>query len=431
MTLLRHVRLLAACLLLGLPAAGLAQTTDGYHAIQVLPVVVDTASFTQRITIRNPNSNNMFLQVDYYPADGTAQATPVRCNDVLVGYENTEVIDGLRAVCPGLAAGSNFGTLVLRSNLTRVFSVYSRVSNAQGAGFSVEGFAAHAFTSAESYVTGLRRLAATANSPAYQSNCFLGNLAEVTPSTAIDPIPDVGITLAQGWGSLGSSVAIKVQPGRIVRLLDVFSAVGAPAGDYDDVTAIFSPLTGAKTALLAFCTVQDNTSFGADFRIGKTERGGMGLGSYDNSLVRSAAIGGDFLFSGTDSVRQFSIPVGDSRNVHTLYFRHPDVISCAVFDAATDTFATVDHGLEMRLLTIPGGGGEAIVVAGGNDAVYFANVYLGDKTDLNDGFNSRYMLEVESNGRNTAANRPYKVRCVSGSGHTLGEMSLTGAPLAF
>ena len=65
----------------------LAQSTDAYHAIQVLPVVVDTASFAQRIHLRAAYPWDVTtLSVSYYPAQGTAQATaqatPLACNGV-------------------------------------------------------------------------------------------------------------------------------------------------------------------------------------------------------------------------------------------------------------------------------------------------------------------------------------------------------------
>ena len=420
---------LALCAALSTSPGAQAQTTDGFHAIQVLPVVVDTASFTQRINFRTQEVFNVTLQVDYYPADGTAQATPIRCNDVLIPGEGDAVAASLLSLCPGLAAGSNFGTLVFRSNTPRIFSVYSRVSNAMGAGFSVEGFAANNFSSAVTSVTGLRRAAATANSPAYQTNCFIGNLAELTPGAG-DSI-SVGLSLIKDELQIGST-QVSLPPGRLVRLLDVFGVAGVPAGDVQDATALFTPTPGTTPALITFCTVQDNTSFGADFRIGKVELGlGFLPGWQDNDKIRNAVVSGDYMFSGEVAPRKFTIPAGATRNVHTFYFQHPDVISCEIRNANTNALALSSYGLEMRLLGVPSGSSGWQVLAGGNDVISFSNFYLGDKIDQGNGSSTRYLLEVESNGQNEGAERLYKLRCQSGSGHTFGEIALSGAPVAF
>ena len=60
---------LAGSLFLGLGLSGgaLAQTTDGYHSIQIFPVVVDTASFAQRFKLRNPNTSSITITPRFYP----------------------------------------------------------------------------------------------------------------------------------------------------------------------------------------------------------------------------------------------------------------------------------------------------------------------------------------------------------------------------
>jgi hypothetical protein len=428
MTLLRHVRLLAACLLLGLPAAGLAQTTDGYHAIQVLPVVVDTASFTQRITLRNPDSLSLQVAATYYPADGTAQATPISCPAVGLPAGSSVTVPSLRTLCPTLGAGSQFGTLVLRSGTSSPFAVYSRVSNAAGAGFSVEGFPAQTFTSATTVVTGLRRLAAGAGTPAFQTNCFVGNLGEFTPGPS--PVTtDITVKLYQGTTVIGQ-VPVSLPPGRLVRLLDVFAAAGTPSGDLDDITAQFSATGTTRPGLLAFCTVQDNTSFGADFRIGKVERGRFGmLASQDWGATRNVIFESDLRFSGESAVRKFIIPAGSSRNVHVFYLRHPDVVDCKLWNPSTQQVADEAYGLEMRLLAPVSGVWQP--VAGGSGITGFEGLYLGDKAQRGGGFNTIYQLEVESNGANEGVDRPYWLGCSSGSGATSGEMVLLGAPVVF
>jgi hypothetical protein len=225
---------------------------------------------------------------------------------------------------------------------------------------------------------------------------------------------------------------VPVVPGQLVRMLDVFAAAGVPPGDVEDAVARFQPGNGSEGGLLAFCTVQDNTSFGADFRIAKTDLGlGFLPGAQDDGLLRQIRVSADFRFSGEPATRKFVIPVGASRNVHVYHFRHPDVIGCKIIDAGTNALATAGFGVELRLLALDNDTSLWVPIAGGTDAVAFSNLYLGDKIDRGKGLNTRYLLEVESNGQNLGVDRFYKVDCSSGSGNGLGEMVLTGAPVVF
>jgi hypothetical protein len=64
-----------------------------------------------------------------------------------------------------------------------------------------------------------------------------------------------------------------LQPYQQFRYLDVFAQAGAPAGDLTNVRAEFTNLTAANKKLIGFCTVQENTTFSADFRIAKSYGG--------------------------------------------------------------------------------------------------------------------------------------------------------------
>src|SRR5918993_3904686 len=165
----------ATCLSLGgvLPTAQ-AQSTDGYHAIQVFPLVVDTASFTQRFHFQGTNPWDYWtMSAVFYPARGTAQAGPLICQSFLPSATGETSFASLRALCPGLAPGSAFGTLVLHSVEGGLFAGTSRVSNPLGMGFTVEAFPAHTFVAGQTAVTGLRRLAPQGGLPAFQANCFV------------------------------------------------------------------------------------------------------------------------------------------------------------------------------------------------------------------------------------------------------------------
>jgi hypothetical protein len=435
----------AALLAVAFPVANVAwaQSTDGYHNFQVFPVVVDSGSFKQRFSITNPNGaagdgnpRTLSIATTYYGGEGTAAAGSLDCPGFQVAAGELKAFASLRDVCPDLPAGTAFGFLVMREVSTgntgaRPFAGYSRVSNIAGAGFSVEAFPAHAFTATTAVVAGLRRLASTPSSPTYQTNCFVGNMGEVTPS----PVPEVTHVDVELYDSSDTKIGsggVDLLPGQFVRLLDVFAFAGVPAGDRDDVRARFIEASGNEPGLLTMCTVQDNTSFGADFRIGKQEYGfGFLLGGQDNTRARDFRAGGDFRLSGDASPRKFTIPAASNTgNAHLFHFRHPDTIGCRLIVAATNADATPAYGLEMRLLS-PLTGANWTTVAGGSGVVGFSDLYLGDKEEVGNGANAMYVLEVESNGQNMGAVKDYKLHCRSGSGHGIGELLRTGAPENF
>jgi hypothetical protein len=417
--------LAAASSLLGATDAS-AQSNDGFHSIQVIPVAVDSTSFTQRFILRPWALAETPIAVRYFPGEGTSQGAPMDCPDFTIPTEPRparKVFASLRDLCPGLPPGPQFGLLLLRvkdgKNLP--FAAFSRVSNAQGIGFSVEAFPPHLFSSSPSIVDGIRRIAATASSPAFQTNCFLANLGELTPSARTAPTKvNYGVIRLDGTGE---GAQVDLAPGQFVRLLDVFAAVGMPAGDVDDAEFRYTSYYPTPQApIVGFCTVQDNSSFGADFRIAKPDQDAGCIGEAcdsgmgDAHVMRITDAGADTFVAGAGALA-FSLPVGPGhQNSHAFYFRHPDTIACKL-KTADFALATPAYGLEMRLML----GGS--VLAGGDDVVGFSGFYLGDKFDV-DSTNRRYVLQVESNGQNEGVERPYRIECESGSGHTRGDTIL-------
>jgi hypothetical protein len=200
----------------------------------------------------------------------------------------------------------------------------------------------------------------------------------------------------------------------------VFAAAGAPAGNHDDASITFHESSAGEPGIISFCTVQDNSSFGADFRIAKQEMGKStpysGIGGQDDTASRDSTVSAEVAHNG--GARAFAIAAGASTNTHVVYFKHPDYVQCELIDPATGVRALANYGLEMRMLDQYGTG----VIAGGANSTGFGKIYLGDKADRNNGANTRYAIQVESNGSNEAANRPYRLHCQSGSGHTLGDL---------
>ena len=95
--------LLAAISCFLLPASSTAQSTDGFHEIQVFPVVVDSTSFAQRFSFRASSFDGSpaVLSPRYYPAQGTSQATAIDCPSFEVPFGG-KMFDSLRARHPEL-----------------------------------------------------------------------------------------------------------------------------------------------------------------------------------------------------------------------------------------------------------------------------------------------------------------------------------------
>lgn len=415
-----------------LPSVGLAQSTDGFHTIQVFPVVVDSGSFTQAFQFHGDERGPSTVEPTFYPA-GESVVPPVACPAFELPWWGHR-FDSLRALCPGIAPGSQFGMLVLRQTdaANRPFSAFSRVSNPAGAGFAVEAFPAHTFTSAFASVTGLKRMAATTTSPAFQTNCFFGLLPEPN-GTATGPTRVFMGLMSEDGGALGAALFERdLWPGQLVRVLDIFGTLGVPPGDHAGATMFVRNITrwigpdDSKPGIVAFCTVQDNTSFGADFRIAKQEWGldkfeVTGIAAQDGHVDRETLAYADLPASGGIAARPHALVAGSgTQNSHVIYLRHPDWVACELIDPATQARPAVEFGLELRLLALDEGG--PAVLAGGNDATGWSRVYLGDKRE-HGGENTRYLLQVETNEHaGPIGTLAYGLHCESGSGHTPGDV---------
>src|SRR5690348_14877799 len=263
---------IVACMLVSGPA--LSQATGGRASSIVFPAVANTSSFATEVFVRNPNTFPIDVDVLYYEANGLPSPGLKACT-MLSLLANSVVPFKLGTQCPSLASGSHFGMLVLRDHAaekTHTFAAYSRVQHVvTNEGFSVEGFPEHTFSGRASAVNGLKRVASavppTQAQPGYQPNCFIGSLGEAV---------DVTITVRNGAdNSLIGSVSpspVSLGPYQLVRYLDILAKVGAPAGDVQNFRVTFDNTSSPQEpAYLAFCTLQDNFAFGADFRIAKSD----------------------------------------------------------------------------------------------------------------------------------------------------------------
>ena len=258
-----------------------AQTTAGSATTIVIPVTAQTASFISEVTVQNPNGVAVTVNATFYEANNSSQPGTYACTNAVIPA-NRSVQFSLASQCGRAAPPSHFGLLVLaEQSASNPIYGYVRTQTPQGQGFSTEGFPVGNFNDQVSHATGLKKQAAA---PGFQTNCFAGALAQpVTYSLKL--FNDT--TGAQ----IGSTINGNLDAFQQVRYLDIFGPAGvnAPAGDQFNVRAEFTPTSTA--ALIGFCTVQDNTSFGADFRIAKSYGTPLQYVQGGNSFGTTAILG--------------------------------------------------------------------------------------------------------------------------------------------
>lgn len=372
--------LLAAALLSG---NALAQSADGYGTIVRIPLAVSSSTYSSTVFVRNAGTATASVKVTYYGAPGTPFAGERPCSTLSVA-PNAVVSDTLANLCAvPIGAASNYGQIALveQSAANIPISAYTRIQSFAGVGFSVEGFKVGSLTSGanESVVAGLRRQAAA---PGYQSNCFVASINE--------PV-QVTWQLRDSSGSqLGNQQVTNLSANETVRILDVFSAVGAPAGDYSNVQATFRGTTPtANPAFAAYCTTQENATFDGDFRIAKTA---------EPQDDRSKKVG-----SSSSSALGTLLGLLSGQDRFGLYLQAPDYVQCRIDGTGAPQ-------LEMRLEDPQGN-----VIAGGNNISSFQKTYLGERSTRNNGVNGLYVLKVES--RNLLSLMiNYGVTCETGNG---------------
>lgn len=327
----------AAVALLGAVAAQ-AQTVAAGGSIIVIPLVTHSASFKATIFVRNDQATDITLNVRFYDTLLAPPPGQRACSQLVVPASQT-VSFTLDAQCTFNPANSHFGMLVLEDATalaphdykTNFFHAFARSQNPLGIGLSVEGFPIGNFSGQNANVLGLERVAAA---PGYQSNCFVAALGEAV---------DYTLKLFDGTTNtqIGSTLSGSLVPYQTVRFSDVFTAVGAPAGDHTNARARFSSTDTDPNApsLVGYCTVQENNTFGADFRIAKSRDG---LDRRQKRFMCYATDPADATCQTTDPVAPTQIPSTSARNIHWLFIAQPDFVKCDLVSAHL-------ADLEMRL----------------------------------------------------------------------------------
>ena len=381
--------------LLGIVATGHAFAQVAAGATQVIiPLAAQTSSFTSEITLKDESGASNSVTMQFIEAQSSSSPGVKSCSSISLAAFEVKTVT-LAAQC-GLATGSHFGYVLLKSGASsRWFFAYSRTSNPQGIGFSVEGYPVGHIGGGDPFseIGGAKRKAAAGSSPAFQTNCFVATLD--------DPV-DYAISVddANGSGTLvGSLGAFQMQ-----RYLDIYAAAGAPAGDHDDTTVTFEKTDANQfpNTLLGFCTVQDNTSFSADFRIAKT------LNAADPGQFRLNCFGVSFgatTGSCTSSLTPSApeVPNATTKIRMTTRIQAPDTVNCSLISASAN--------LEMRLVRDSDGA----VVAGGNNATSLS-YSTGARSAIGGGFHQYYWLEVGAQSATGTFPIPFGIKCTSGNG---------------
>jgi hypothetical protein len=238
--------------------AEFAAATLPLNASMVIPLVAQTGSYTSQITVRNPyHDMELPISVFYIGADTTSAAGRRACAPLTV--PPLSAVQFSAAGQCDLPIGTQFGyvTLTESASIPSPFQVFSRTQTPGGNGFSVPAYSKADLEDPDfgHYIVGLKRQAAA---PTYQSNCFVASTDAATPYT---------IRLLDSTGKqIGNTIPGSLNAYEMVRYLDIFTAAGIEAGDLSNVSADFYSGT-SNAPLIGFCTVQESTFFGADFRM--------------------------------------------------------------------------------------------------------------------------------------------------------------------
>ena len=307
----------------------------------------------------------------------------------------------LAAQCPTLSPlpDGHHGFVILTDasgTKDKLFYAFSRVENPASNGFTVEGYPIGHIGGGDpdSQVAGVKRR--TSTNPVIQTNCFVA---------ARDGDIDYSISLDVAGSQTLPAVAETLHAGEMRRYLDIFAQAGAPLPDYDNVTATFSKNdpTQWKNTLIAFCTVQDNTSFGADFRIAKT------FEAADPSQSRLNCFAASFGANDTctDTLQPSGPSVPDAATKVRLLTRvyAPDTVRCSIVGPRASD-------LKIRLVRdFPPG----TAAAGGTTNTF--TYTTGPRSAIGNGFHQTYFIEVDfKDGASAVFPIPFGVQCKSGNG---------------
>jgi len=372
---------------------------DGAATQMVIPIVSSSVSFVSQIVVKDQSGTSRSVTMQFFEAQTSSTPGLKACAAISLGPFETKTVT-LTGQCP-LAAGNHHGFVMLTdatASRDKLFYAFTRVENPASIGFTVEGYPIGHLGGGDvdSEVAGVKRRAAAGSAPAIQTNCFVATLNDpVSYTISLDIAGSVPIS-----DSLGAF--------QMKRYLDIYALSQLPDGvDFDNTTVTFSKddPTQFPNTLLTFCTVQDNTSFGADFRIGKN------WNAADLSRFRLNCFAASFGANPGECTNtlQPSAPAVTAGNKVRLLTRiyAPDTINCSIL-------GTRQADLKMRLVRdfAPGG-----AVAGGTTSSF--TYTTGARSGIGSGYSQYYWIEVDFRAGGSAVYPiPFGVRCLAGNGMT-------------
>jgi len=403
-----------------LAGTAIAQSTIGYGSAIVVPVVAHTVSFDTEVFVQNPLFTSPTLTVNVTLVEATTAAVPgpKTCGQLVIppGESASFVV----ATQCSLVGPNHFGYLVVQDAATEAVNgmfVYSRTQNPQAIGFSIEGFPAGSLTGQSQRVNGLKR---SAGPIPYQSNCFVASFEK--------PVDYIIRLRNSGGGVIGTvpqppATSLHLEPHQMIRYLDIFAAAGL-AGDFSNVSAQINAVNPSSVGnrdhplFASFCTVQDNVSFGADFRIGKSF----------NAWDATHALNFDGCTPAGCGAYDYAIMSTGKKQVFQVFIRPPDHVKCEIL---SDRLAEL--GMRLRqprsigdcdLCSLPAGSGAqastpGAVVAGGFDQTSFYYDTGIDVIRPSDGAQTRDIWTIEVSARNGLTPTvpiPFSLSCKAGNG---------------
>jgi hypothetical protein len=382
-----------------------ALTTAGAGSVIVIPNVAQTGSYSTEVFVRNFNSESITVNVLYYAANDRKYPGLQSCSPLVIPSQRTVPFTLSTQCTVPVDMPSHYGMLVLEdaaSEKIHTFTAYSRTQTPGGNGYSVEGFPVGNFSGGTAGAIGLKRQEAA---PKYQTNCFVGALGEAVEYRI--QLFDESTGLQIGSDITGPTLA----PYQIVRQLDIFARAGLPLGDYSNVRARFSETGAGTPAFVGYCTVQESTFFGADFRIAKS------TDANDNRQRREICYAQDTC--GTLSATPTNLASNRLRkNIHWLLIAQPDYVKC---ELVSDRLAD----LEMQLRR-PGDPFDSLPFvtsppysSGGDNQTSFY-IFTGHRSDAiiaSNGYTTRWYIDVGfREGGDSTGTISYGITCRSGNG---------------
>ena len=222
---------------------------------------------------------------------------------------------------------------------------------------------------------------------------------------------DYTLTLFDGTtNAVVGLISGSLVPFQSVRFLDVFAAAGTPPGDRVNIRAGFTVTTAdVAPALVGFCTVQENNTFGADFRIAKSRD------AYGNREKRLVCYGSDCVT--VNPVNPTQIPDATTKNIHAMFVEQPDYVQCQLLSPHPEDLQIRIRG-PGDVFSSPVWPSTPPFSSGGAGLTSFY-IFTGYRSAVQFGVATRWFIDVGFNTTSGVAADlpvPYGITCISGNG---------------